>query len=262
MRDRNPKIAMFLRRLLETVTDLKKATQEAIRQTKADQDRQYTTQNSIRKAAWSAFGAAVIYASVAAWQACEMRRATDVTHEALTSVQRAFVNVGKNMQDNAVFIPGQAEIQTWEFRPRLENSGVTPTRNARNHANFVRWDGPLPENFPFPDLGQPARDIPFILGPKEAATGALLEVPFSEVRDVRDKKRKLYFYGWISYEDIFPKTTEHVSMFCIELTDVRGELKPNTPYQLAWGLCPRHNCADSECNGEPYGTPTRVWQSQ
>jgi hypothetical protein len=190
-----------------------------------------------------------------------MIESNGINRDALTSVQRAFVNIGKNMQENAVIIPGQAEIQTWEFRPKLENSGVTPTRNARNHANFLPWDGPLPDNFPFPDLGQ-IPEVPFILGPKEAATGALLEVPFSAVKDVRDKKRKLFFYGWVDYKDIFPKTSEHISMFCIELTDVRGELKPNTPYQLTWGLCPRHNCADTECNGEPYGTPTRVWQSQ
>jgi hypothetical protein len=33
--------------------------------------------------------------------------------------------------------------------------------------------------------------------------------------------------------------------------------------QFMWANCSgaglRHNCADEECNGEPYGNPTRVW---
>jgi hypothetical protein len=48
-------------------------------------------------------------------------------------------------------------------------------------------------------------EVPFVLGPKEVATGALSEVPFSAVKDVQVKMKKLYFYGWVTYEDIFPK---------------------------------------------------------
>jgi hypothetical protein len=191
-----------------------------------------------------------------------MIESNKINREALVSVQRAFVNIGKNMQENQVIIPGQAEVKTWEFRPKLGNSGVTPTKNARNHANFLPLNEMFPENFQFFDIGQQSPEVPFILGPKEDTTGALLEVPFDRVKDVRDKKAKLFFYGWVIYEDIFPETPKHISMFCIELVDVRGELKPNTPYALAWGLCPRHNCADDECKGEPYGTPTKIWPNQ
>jgi hypothetical protein len=189
-----------------------------------------------------------------------MRDSNQINREALTSVQRAFVNMGKNMQENAIIIPGQTAIQTWEFRPRLENSGVTPTRNAQNHANWIPWKGPLPDKFPFSDMGtQSTQNTRFILGPKEAATGANLEVPFSYIKSVKDDTEQLYFYGWVSYQDIFPKTAEHISMYCIELTDVRGELKPGTPYTFLWALCPTHNCADDECIGQPYGTPNRIW---
>jgi hypothetical protein len=66
-------------------------------------------------------------------------------------------------------------------------------------------------------------EVPFVLGPKEVATGALSEVPFSTVKDVQDKKKKLYFYGWVR---IFPKTPRHVSVFCVELSDVRVNLSP------------------------------------
>lgn len=191
-----------------------------------------------------------------------MREANNINRDALVSVQRAFINVGQSLQENAVIVPGQKEINNWEFRPRFTNSGATPTRNAHNHGNFLPWGGPLPEHFPFPDIGQPGPDTPFILGPKEDVTGALLEVPIGTIKAVQDKTEHLYFYGWITYEDIFPKTSKHISMFCIELTDVRGELKTNTPHAMAWAVCPIHNCADGECVGEPYGTPTRIWPNQ
>ena len=44
--------------------------------TKTENDRHYSVQNSIRRATWLAFIAAAIYAFFAAWQVCEMRIAT------------------------------------------------------------------------------------------------------------------------------------------------------------------------------------------
>lgn len=234
-------------------------TQEA--EKKRDEEHKQQLSIQIVVAATTAITAlaAIVYATIAAYQLNEIRQSNNINREALVSVQRAFVNIGKNMQDNPIIVPGHAGIQGWEFRPRVANSGVTPTRNAESHANFVLWLGPLPENFPFPDLGQLA-ETPFVLGPKEDTTGPLLTLSSAQVRQVRERKALLYFYGWISYQDIFPETPRHVSMFCIQLTEIRGELKPNTSYQFLWALCPRHNCADDECRGEPYGTPTRVWQ--
>lgn len=49
---------------------------KTVRDTQAENERQYRTQRSIKHAAWSAFAAAVIYAGIAAYQAKEMRRAT------------------------------------------------------------------------------------------------------------------------------------------------------------------------------------------
>lgn len=50
--------------------------EETVRNAKHEQDRQYRTQNSIKTAAWCAFGAAVIYAGIAAFQWNEMHTAT------------------------------------------------------------------------------------------------------------------------------------------------------------------------------------------
>jgi hypothetical protein len=181
----------------------------------------------------------------------------DVANASLVSVQRAYVMFGKNMQENPV--AGADQIMQWEFRPRLENSGTTPTRNARNHVSFVPA-ARIEDNFQFPDLGNGIPDTPFVLGPKEAVTGALMQIPFQVVNTTRvGSGQHIFFWGWTRYNDVFPNTLEHITMFCIELTEVRGDLRAN--YNMAWELCGRHhNCVDDECRGEPYGTPTRVWR--
>lgn len=226
----------------------------------AEQDKSYGLQRRIFWIGVLTLLALTVYTRITYEQWKAMLDSNAINREALESVQRAFVNIGKTMQDNPVVIPGQNEIRGWEFRPRMANSGSTPTRNASSHANFLFLPAALPADFSFPDLGAQTPDIPFILGPKEEAMGALLNVPFSAIEDVKGKKTRLFFWGWATYNDIFPKTPQHISMFCIELAEVRGPLTPNTGYQFLWSLCGRHNCADDECRGEPYGTPTKVWR--
>jgi len=174
--------------------------------------------------------------------------------------QRAFVNFGKLMQDNGVVTSEHPGIQVWEFRPYMGNSGDTPTRNAQVHANFLFLPTALPANFSFVDLDQGS--IPntrFILGPKEDnVTGPLLSLPIYVLQAVKDKTAHLYFYGWLTYQDVFPKTPPHISMFCMELTDVRGQLADGS-HQFLYALCQHHNCADDECRGEKYGGD-KTWE--
>jgi hypothetical protein len=173
--------------------------------------------------------------------------------------QRAFVNFGKTMEDNPVITPEHPDIQVWEFRPYIGNSGDTPTRNAQVYANFLPLPTPLPANFSFPDLDTTTPNTRFVLGPKENATGPLLSIPIALLQGVKDRTVHLYFYGWLTYQDVFQKTPPHMSMFCIELNDVRGQMVQGTGYQFAWTLCQHHNCADDECKGEPYGN-AKTWQ--
>lgn len=120
MRDKAPKIAMLLRRLLSGVQDVKKAIvantesthaseernraneasghvrhrivsfdDKTVSDSRKENDRQYSTQKSIKWATWFAVGAAIIYASIAAWQACEMRKATIATEQAAKAAECA-----------------------------------------------------------------------------------------------------------------------------------------------------------------------------
>ena len=190
----------------------------------------------------------------------QSKAALDATIAQSRLDQRAFVNFGKSMKDNAILVAGKNDVQEWEFWPRLGNSGNTPTRNARMRANFLYLPTVLAANFNFPDLGEPIPPSPFGLGPKEQdITGPLLNVPETAIQDVRNKTMHLYFWGWLTYRDVFSQTPLHVSMFCMELSDVRGQLVGGTTVTFNYTLCPRHNCADEECDGEPYGAPSKIW---
>ena len=60
------------------------------RDTKAENKCQYSAQNGIRKATWCAFGAAVIYAGLAAWQACTFSRQLRTQEEQLATQRTEF----------------------------------------------------------------------------------------------------------------------------------------------------------------------------
>jgi len=78
---------------------------QTLRDTQREYDRQHGNQNSIRWAAWFAFGAATIYAAIAAFQWREMRKATEyarisavAAQIAATSAQSALESQQKSFQ--------------------------------------------------------------------------------------------------------------------------------------------------------------------
>jgi hypothetical protein len=200
------------------------------------------------------------------------------TRMGLFDVQRAFIGIEKGMQDNPVQepsdVPGEMISRQWEFRPKLINSGATPARivTARYNALQMKTDPPnvlrtLPKypapfaGFRFPDAGvTDISDFRNVIGAKEPFTGAAAKVPNESIFQVMRKSSRQFFYGHIEYRDIFPRTPLHISMYCIELTEVRGDFSLHSRYEFVWEPCDRHNCADDECKGEPYGSPTKIWK--
>lgn len=192
--------------------------------------------------------------------------AVALNRDALISVQRAYVTFSQTMEQNAVDDEADPQrIRVWEFRPRLENSGTTPTRQARGRANTLSTRDPLPVNYRFPDLStQSSPTTPFVIGPKGSITEPVLAVPPDVLEGVRNHALRLYFWGWTTYRDVFPNTPLHISMFCVEMVELRGadtRRFPASPVAMSWTQCEglHHNCSDADCNGEPYGTPTKVW---
>ncbi len=76
-------------------------------------------------------------------------------------------------------------------------------------------------------------------------------------------KTHLYFWGWLEYKDAFPETFNHITMFCVELTEIKETslLDPRkSSNEIGYTNCPQHNCEDEDCDGQPYGDG-QIWHS-
>ena len=178
----------------------------------------------------------------------ETKESNAINRESLISVQRAFVTFSKNLNATPVIDSAHNSVIEWDFRPILENSGVTPARHAMHHFTMQPFPSDLPADFAFPSGNAETR--PFVLGPKQSATGALLKIQPAELLFIQKMHCHLYFWGWVTYYDIFPSTRQHISMFCTAVTGIHGDpTKAGTPLTLDFEECDRHNCNDEDCNG-------------
>jgi hypothetical protein len=204
-------------------------------------------------------------ARAAATGAAAAKNSANVTRDSLLIVQRAFVTFAQNLTVNAVTDEADRQkVVRWEFSPVMSNSGNTPTRHAMQVFNAKYGPPPLPDGFIFNDADIPVgmAPLPFVLAPKDTKVGATLPIDASVLQNVRDGTSHLYFFGWVTYDDIFKN--HHISMLCKELMNVRGSpTSLNVP--LSWRQCigpgTRHNCSDDECDGEHYGRG-QIWHSR
>lgn len=185
------------------------------------------------------------------------KRAANTAKESLVAVQRAFVNF-EALQPSLVV--DEAGRQTaWQFKAPMQNSGTTPTRHARvsvNHGilpNYRRGAEPeLPKGFTFPDGPRLGEEVTFVLGPKEIKTSVGIQIPIADMRRVFAHQRRLYMWGWVTYNDVFDKTPLHVTMFCTEFTQVTANPTPGAaPFNVGYVDCSTHNCTDDDCDGQP-----------
>jgi hypothetical protein len=183
-----------------------------------------------------------------------------VNREALVSVQRAFVLFDFRLLFNILPDPGKPDNTGWyEFSARIENTGATPTRDFISHINWAVRGAILDMNsFDFKDSAGSESPSTFVLGPHQSAPVGGIKVDRSIVAGLQGNPRiYLYFYGWATYRDVFNNTPRHVTMFCSEAGEFRGNpnLMSGSP-QIVWKACPKHNCADGECDGEK-GNPLK-----
>ncbi len=232
---------------------------------RADQKNNEANNKSLRLVNWLTFWAIVIYAGITFALWCSSVEANRINRDSVISVQRAFVVFDQTLKATAREDPKTHQIVRWEFRPGLTNTGATPTKGAIHHANWNSFPYAIgmPKDFSFADLTGPdsTPDVRFLIGPKTSVSGTLLNVPQYIVDGMQAKIVKPFFWGWVKYSDIFGEP--HVSMFCTEITEViiqplsKGALA-TTVY--AQSCANNHNCADDECDGEPYGNG-QVWHA-
>jgi hypothetical protein len=192
---------------------------ETVRSTKAEADRQYRTQNSIKKAAWSAFAAASIYALIAAVQSCQMYRQSKVASEALRQStesfiisQKAYVTVGRQDGVVAEAVMPKNETAKAGLLIYFQNTGHLPARF--NFGPDNRLIGLIPPSTPveadheFEPMWR-GRDKKghgggwsgtITIAGNSSYQGILFELPEKQLRHLLDEPLGPYFYTPGKYE--------------------------------------------------------------
>jgi hypothetical protein len=178
-----------------------------------------------------------------------------LTREALIGDKRAFIfptnldGFWERPQENGPYV--------WRFRPRWMNSGDTPSKNLTNYTGCELRNTRLPDGFDFSG-GNPGGGL---LPPKTELHGGLAPqwpaaaITPQDILDVQAGTKFLYVWGWARYNDVFPKTAQHITRFCWIVTPLGDPTryipgkKPPEDGGLAFPYVHHKegNCADDEC---------------
>jgi hypothetical protein len=207
------------------------------------------TQKSIKCATWAAFGAVAVYAIVTTFMWCAMLEQNKIARTALVSGQRAYVNFSPSGEIATRVERGK--VVSWSASVPITNSGETPTANLLERVNVYPSQLELPNDFTFPDDGKPDTDV---LAPKQTVSYEAKPIPIEKIQAVQNGTGHVYIYGWVSYNDQFPKTLLHRTEFCyqLRLNSLPGDVTdPKYNLQGKFMTCHRHNCADKGCDKNP-----------
>lgn len=198
-----------------------------------------------------------IYAvfSFAQWRA--MNEANTINAKNSYELQRPFMYA--NHVDMNI-VSSTSEITGYDINPVFQNGGNSAPKTLAVFINYYTPDQPMPIDYDFPDLVS-VEKISGIAGPKDVVHVNARTFTPADMKDFADKKRFLYIYGHVEYDDTFAGSPHHLTMFCFQLTGIRGNPAPTLPIvgngqqafmpTIAFNFpaCPKHNCTDEACSG-------------
>jgi hypothetical protein len=210
-----------------------------------------------------------------------MRLASEISREAFTQVQRAFVSV-VGFKATLIGEISDGQYKSWYIWPTIINDGNTralgiqytgnlesiisdlsalpsfmqmpmigrpqdPEIDYQTHRN-ARYSVVLrPDHYPETIHAIPGSWILNSIGSKEEGTlwelGNLWNFRFDH-----PYKESYAAIGVIHYRDVFPRTDEHITKFCLMIirgTDLDGNVVPKDG-----GLCQFWNCTDEQCDDD------------
>lgn len=211
----------------------------------ADVCAQYRMAQAAERGLWSLFLTLLFtgFAAVWAWRAAvHTKRQADIAEDSYWHLQRAYV-----VADNITIEDSPAPLGGIEIVVRWENCGNTPTRHLRQHTNFCSTDGvELPDDFMFHDSGG-ASSSTLVIPPKSVRSSAKIYMKSSVFKDAALRKKRLWLWGWVEYDDIFEKSPRHRTEVCVEILVDKDGTCTNLGFH-------RHNGMDSDCPPERYRT--------
>ena len=199
---------------------------------------------------WMAFFAFVATA-VAIEQGLLLRQADQTAR----NVQRAFVSF-TDFYYRSEGNPKDGVIK-WDIVPVIENSGVTPTRNAYLFVSWIGIQDSLPATYYFPDIPRDPAPVDkpsrLSLGPKAKLAAQRAIIPIADLVKAFAHSEHIYIWGWVDYDDTLGGTARHRTEFAVELNVIQDPRLPGPgPFDVR--QLESHNCADDEC-GERHPQP-------
>jgi hypothetical protein len=189
-------------------------------------------------------------------------RSAETAERALIAGQRAFVSVVFNQSANRDVTSGH--ITGWRFVPHWMNTGNTPTRNMLNHVSMAWPTSALPDNWHFPDYwnrGAPRLLAPLCAAPHATVEGQDIVVPVDIIADVIAGHKFLYFWGWATYDDVFPTTNRHVTRFAVRIV-IGGDARNSDRISFAYRHLGQYNCSDEECERQGFPADWRAPEAE
>jgi hypothetical protein len=142
-----------------------------------------------------------------------------VSEQALLNTERAYVYL-KRINTTFMFDSSTQFVRAWKFTPVFENSGFTPTKRSILHVSFQIGEDDTLERDGFPDHwpeGSLRQYSPFFVAPQAEKMSMPLDLHVVELEHVRQRRKQLFIWGWIDYDDIFRGTDRHRMEFGVEV---------------------------------------------
>ncbi|MGA8572066.1 MAG: hypothetical protein ACLP7A_01545 [Desulfobaccales bacterium] len=122
----------------------------------------------------------------------------------------------------------------------LENTGETPARKMICNYDFCCFSGDIPNGFDFPNKLPPVYGVIS----RKATIDAKVLMPFNVFDDALTKRQRLYIYGWVDYDDVFPNTPRYRTESCYEVLI-------NKDREFSYHIYGNYNGTDDECYRKP-----------
>jgi hypothetical protein len=185
------------------------------------------------------------------------RIAAEIAEHALVKTEPAFLfHRGVAI---AAITGVDGHIRGWRFMLSWHNSGSTPAKGVLMNTGLYWVDkvdvvedvADLPREFDFPDtygFREPTDRVRLSIGPGGEIAGDPKDIEISELERAYHRQCRIFIWGWVDYNDIFPQTPRHRTEYCFEIVvssdPSRHEAGTSTFMFFAYGT---HNGIEEEC---------------
>jgi hypothetical protein len=127
----------------------------------------------------------------------------------------------------------------------------------QNHVNLRMLDGPLPNDWDFPDLWSAKTapgdrvSTPLGVAPRGTVQGQIVGISLDQMREVVAGTKRLYMWGWATYNDVFPRTHIHITRFAVQIS-AGGDPTDTAKTSVTFHFVRRYNCTDEECEHQGF----------